>query len=77
MHFIDVIYCDFSLIARAAQVLGSWMVQMAVLGKNYQRDTVVDQEQLYHVWMPHGIQLDVDHWFLRSGGGRIQWYFLF
>ena len=55
MHFIDVIYCDFSLIARATQVLGSWMVQMAVLGKNYQRDTVVDQEQLYQVWMPHGI----------------------
>ena len=43
------------------------MVQMAVLGKNYQRDTVVDQEQLYHVWMPHGIQLDVTTGFFGWG----------
>ena len=71
MHFIDVIYCDFLpciFLARAVQVLGSWMVQMAMLRKSYQRDTVVDQEQLHHIWMPHGIQLDIDHWFLPLGG---------
>ena len=44
------------------------MVQMAMLRKSYQKDTVVDQEQLYHIWMPHGIQLDIDHCFLRLGG---------
>ena len=71
-HLLWLSSLHFSLIARAAQVLGSWMVQMAVLGKNYQRDTVVDQEQLYHVWMPYGIQLDVDHWFLRLALGGWQ-----
>ena len=46
------------------------MAELAVLRKSYQRDTVVDQEHLYHIWMPHRIQQDIGHWFLgwRRGG---------
>ena len=46
------------------------MAELTVLRKSYQRDTVVDQEHLYHIWMPDRIQLDIGHWFLGWGRGE-------
>jgi len=47
------------------------MAELAVLRKSYQRDAVVDQEHLYHIWMPDRIQLDIRNWFLGWGRGEV------